>query len=119
MTRHFNNMFKNKRYLIAKAIALAIFPVILLILPSGIFDKGPDICLFTILSGYHCWGCGMTRGCMHLIHLDYLKAWQYNGMCFIVLPILCGLVLADFRKTMLRLMTFYKKQTETTELPSS
>ena len=63
------------------------------------FDSGPDICLFTRLSGYHCPGCGMTRACMHMIHFDFVGAWQYNKMSYIVFPILCGLLLDDFIKT--------------------
>ncbi len=83
----------------AKAIVLALFPITLLLLPATFFDKGRDICLFTILSGYKCWGCGITRACMHMIHLDFKTAEQYNKLVFIVLPILCGLLLAEFLRT--------------------
>lgn len=72
-------------------------------MPATAFDHGRDICLYTILTGDHCYGCGMTRACMHLIHLDFLQAWQYNKICYVVLPILCGLVIADYRKTILAL----------------
>jgi Protein of unknown function (DUF2752) len=93
---------KYKSFYMAKAIVLAIFPLVLLLLPADFFDRGPDVCVFTLLSGYHCWGCGITRGCMHLIHLQWQKAYDYNKLTFIVLPILCGLVVADFRKSILR-----------------
>lgn len=82
----------------AKAFVLAIFPIVLLCLPADFFDSGRDICLLTILSGYHCWGCGLTRACMHLIHLDLGIALTYNKMSFVVLPILCGLVFQEFFK---------------------
>jgi len=100
---------------LAKAIALAIFPLILLILPLDFFDRGQDICLFTKLSGYHCWGCGMTRACMHLIHLDWRQAEQYNSKCFIVLPILSGLLVVDFRKAILKYRAIKKVENELQE----
>ncbi len=82
-----------------KAIALVIFPLVLLILPATFFDTGNSLCLFTYLSGYSCPGCGMTRACMHLIHLEGAKALTYNKLSFIVLPILSGLLLKEFIDT--------------------
>jgi len=106
MLRNFKEKFYNKTFYIAKAIALAIFPIVLLVLPAAFFDQGPELCLFTRLSGYHCWGCGMTRGCMHLIHLDFASAWEYNGVSFVVLPILCCLLIVEFRNTIIRIKSF-------------
>jgi hypothetical protein len=96
----------------AKAFVLALFPLILILLPANAFDKGPDICLFTILSGYHCWGCGLTRACMHMIHLDFVTAEAYNRMVFIVLPMLCIMLAAEFVRTILRYRKLMKKQKE-------
>jgi hypothetical protein len=98
-TQRNSNKLKSKKYYIARAIVLAIFPIALLLMPTNMFDTGADICLITRLSGYHCPGCGMTRACMHMIHFDFAGAWQYNKLSFVVLPILCGLLLDDFIKT--------------------
>ena len=108
MTRRSNKIkiFNNKPFYIAKASALAIFPLVLLVLPANFFDKGPEMCLFTLLSGYHCWGCGMTRGCMHLIHLEFGKAWDYNKVCYVVLPIMCYLLIVEFVKTISQIRNF-------------
>ena len=35
-----------------------------------------------------CWGCGLTRGMMHLIHLDFVGAYNYNKLSFLILPLL-------------------------------
>lgn len=96
----------SKTFYIAKASALAIFPLVLLLLPVNTFDTGRDICLFTILSGYNCWGCGMTRACMHIIHLDLAGALAYNKLAFIALPILSGLVLKEFIDTVKKVRSF-------------
>lgn len=96
----------SKTFYIAKASALAIFPLVLLLLPVNTFDSGRDICLFTILSGYNCWGCGMTRACMHIIHLDLAGALAYNKLAFIALPILSVLVLKEFIDTIKKIRTY-------------
>lgn len=35
-----------------------------------------------------CYGCGMTRATMHLIHFDFQEAWIFNKLSFIALPLL-------------------------------
>lgn len=63
-------------------------PLTLLILPATFFDEGKSLCLSQILLGKSCPACGMTRGIMHLIHLNVEEAFAYNMMSFIVLPLL-------------------------------
>lgn len=83
-----------------KIFILVIFPFILLALPANTFDQGHyTICIFKLLSGTECFACGLTRACMHLIHLDFAKAAYYNKISFIVLPILCGLLVTEILKT--------------------
>lgn len=67
-------------------IAMIVFPLILILLPKTYFDHGPSLCIYTILTGTNCLGCGMTRACMRLIHLDFSDAWEYNKMSFIAFP---------------------------------
>ncbi len=81
---------KKKNRIISLGIiaALILLPIILFILPKTQFDNGPTMCLFTLITGSNCLGCGMTRACMRLIHLDFYGAWEYNKMSFIVFPAL-------------------------------
>lgn len=96
----------SKTFYIAKAIALAMFPLVLLLLPANFFDSGPEMCVFTLATGIHCPGCGMTRACMHLIHLDTVPALEYNKVSFVVLPILCVLLVRDFVQTIRRIRNY-------------
>lgn len=96
----------SKKFYIAKAFALAMFPLVLILLPANTFDSGPEMCLFTIATGIHCPGCGMTRACMHLIHLDTVPALEYNKVAFVVLPILCILLARDFLQTLKRIRRY-------------
>lgn len=75
------------------ALLLFIFitPIILLILPVDFFDTGVTICVSKLFTQKECYACGLTRGIMHLIHLDFETAYAYNMLSFIVFPLL-GLI---------------------------
>jgi len=75
----------------ALLIFLIITPFILLILPKDFFDNGSSLCVSKLLTEKECYACGITRGIMHLIHLDFEKAYEYNMLSFIVFPLL-GLI---------------------------
>ena len=60
---------------------------VLLYLPADFFDGGKSVCLSVVLFDQECYGCGMTRGVQHLLHLDLEEAWNYNKLAFIVLPL--------------------------------
>jgi uncharacterized protein DUF2752 len=75
-------------YRFSVMVFLAITPVILLLLPATFFDHGQSLCISQLLFHRACPACGMTRGCMHLIHLDFENAFAYNMMSFIVLPLM-------------------------------
>jgi hypothetical protein len=72
----------------AKLLLIVLTPIVLLILPAGFFDNGETICLSKLILGTECYACGITRGIMHLIHLDFEEAFAYNMLSFIVLPLL-------------------------------
>lgn len=95
-----SKIFKSKSFLTAKAIALAVLPLVLIVLPANYFDTGRSICLFTLLTDIECYGCGLTRACMHLIHFNFEKAASFNKISFVVFPILCFLYLQEFISTL-------------------
>ncbi len=71
-------------------------PFVLILLPSDIFDKGESICLSKMLAGMECYACGLTRATMHFVHFEFLKAWEFNKLSFIVIPMLFPLWLKSF-----------------------
>ena len=94
---------------IALLFFLVAVPFTLLILPANFFDNGKPICLSQILAGRECFGCGMTRGIMHLIHLELEEAFAYNMLSFIVLPLL-GLIWLQWFIKELKLYKLTKKK---------
>jgi hypothetical protein len=73
-----------------------IAPFVLILLPTDYFDKGNSICLSKMLANMECYACGLTKATMHFIHLDFDKAWSFNKLSFIVVPLLFPLWLKAF-----------------------
>lgn len=81
-----------------KIIFYLAFPVVLWLLPADFFDHGPELCLSQFLLHTKCYGCGVSRAMMHLLHGDIYGALAYNKLCLIVLPLLIMIWLQDLRK---------------------
>jgi len=102
-------LFDSPSWLKAKLVIMVCLPVALLALPANFFDEGPPLCLSILLLDQECYGCGMTRACQHLIHADIKAAWHFNALSVIVLPILAGLLVEEFLKTLRKLKTLSKR----------
>lgn len=48
-------------------------------------------CLFHLVTGWYCPGCGVTRMCLALLELDFKAAFYYNKAIVILLPFYCFL----------------------------
>ncbi|AJS60643.1 hypothetical protein UB51_21745 [Paenibacillus sp. IHBB 10380] len=44
-------------------------------------------CVFHELTGFYCPGCGITRVTLSLLGLDFVQAFRYNPLVFIILPL--------------------------------
>lgn len=71
-------------------------PFVLWMLPSNSFDKGESLCLSKNLAGMECYACGLTKATMHFVHFEFYKAWEFNKLSFIVVPLLFPLWLKAF-----------------------
>jgi hypothetical protein len=72
------------------AIGLAA-PVFFLAVPPRVVESGPTLCLWKLLLGWECPGCGMTRALSHLAHGSFALAWRHNKLVVVVFPLLCFL----------------------------
>lgn len=55
-------------------------------------------CLFTLIFGVHCWGCGMTHAVIALVKFQFEEAWNENPLVVVVLPLLTFVIVQDFLK---------------------
>ena len=51
-------------------------------------------CVFRVITGLECPGCGVSRMCLSLLRLDFGAAWSSNPAVMALLP-LGGVVFAD------------------------
>ena len=58
----------------------------LFFLPADFFDTGESMCLSVLFFDLECLGCGLTRGIMYLMHLEFQTAWELNKLSFVILP---------------------------------
>ena len=102
------------RVALSKATLLFVItvPIILFLLPLDFFDHGKPFCLSRLLFDMECYGCGLTRACKHLMHLDYERAFYYNISSFIVLPII-GILWIKWGIQECRFLATYSKATNT------
>ena len=47
-----------------------------------------SICLWKVLTGHECIGCGITRAFHALFHLQFQRAFEFNHGIIIVAPLL-------------------------------
>jgi hypothetical protein len=55
-------------------------------------------CLWNLLFGVRCPGCGLTTAFVALVRLDFLAAYESNALIFILLPLGWYLVAVDFSR---------------------
>lgn len=80
--------FSHEIFKIIFIIILLLGPLILFVLPSEYFDQGQSACFSVVFFDLECYGCGMTRAVMHLIHFEFFKALEYNKLVILVFPLL-------------------------------
>ena len=50
-------------------------------------------CLFHLVTGLNCPGCGVSRMLLSMMRLDFAAAFRYNAVLFCMLPALAALAL--------------------------
>ncbi len=53
-------------------------------------------CLFRLVTGYTCPGCGLSHAFAHLLKLEFTEAWEHNKLIYFVLPAGVFYLIKDF-----------------------
>ena len=85
MATHKEN-FKNA-LLICKLCVLFLLPFLLSMLSLDELEGKRSICLFKNLFGIECYGCGITKAVIAATQLDFIRAFNYNKLIVIVMPL--------------------------------
>jgi uncharacterized membrane protein len=81
---------------IAVALAVALMGTAALVVPDLLIRVAPP-CLISLLVEDECWGCGITRATVALLHGQFAVAWGLNKLVFFVLPMLMYLYIKHLR----------------------
>lgn len=80
----------NKKYSL-RCIGVGIILFAILYLLTVIFDC--SLCVLKNICGINCFGCGMTRAFICILHFDFLSATEYNTLS---VPMFIGIVIYMF-----------------------
>jgi hypothetical protein len=75
-------------FLVGKIGIMLFIPIALFLIPINYLDNAPTICLIKNISGYECFGCGMTHAIISTFNGHFEKAFLYNWKIIIILPLL-------------------------------
>jgi len=84
-----------------KAAVLAIVPIVWASVPISFLERAPQVCLLRRM-GLYCWGCGMMRAIASVLRGDWTRAWDYNHLSLIVVPLLTYLWFKELRRSLPR-----------------
>jgi len=78
----------NRHFRILKIAVILLIPAVLFIIPFDWISEQNSVCLFKNITGHECFGCGMTRAVLSVIHFRFEDAIHYNKIVTIVFPLL-------------------------------
>jgi len=76
---------------------VAVYLLLLSLLPPERVEQGPTVCLFQAVFGVHCLGCGMTRAISMALHGRFGEAAAFNQLVFPALFFLLLVLVWDIR----------------------
>lgn len=81
-----------------KLIKMIIAVIVISMIAGGFLFHVLKIgCPFVYFGGIPCMGCGMTRACWSLLHMEWLAAWQYHPLCYALPFMVLVLILVKWK----------------------
>lgn len=87
--------FGNRR--IASVVLLALAPVLVFCVDYHATDQDLSFCLFKLVTGHRCYGCGLLRGLSAVLHGDPVAAWRLNRVNAVTIPLLGYLYVKELK----------------------
>jgi hypothetical protein len=55
-------------------------------------------CFFSYVFDIHCPGCGLTRAFIEILRFNFISAWIYNPLIYIIIPSVFYYILKDYSR---------------------
>ena len=78
-------------------IAISYFLLSILLKMHGIVDITIP-CFFSYVFDLHCPGCGLTRAFIEILRFNFISAWIYNPLIYIIIPSVSYYILKDYSR---------------------
>lgn len=82
----------------SRVAMLLLAPVLVFCVDYHAGDKDFSFCLFKLLTGHRCYGCGLLRGLSAVLHLDPGAAVRLNPLNAVTIPVLGYLYIKSLLK---------------------
>lgn len=77
-----------KRIAVIAAAAVFAAAALLYLYFTGEGDGAGIPCMFHQITGFYCSGCGASRALRSILHLDFYRAFRYNAIFTLALPLI-------------------------------
>jgi hypothetical protein len=76
------------RWSLGKVVLYLLLPCLFWLVPPTFLEAHPIPCVYRVLFGVRCPGCGMSRAISCATHGRFRDAWRYNHFVVLILPLL-------------------------------
>ncbi len=87
-------MSKRLIFLICRFVFYALIILSFMVIPVS-FVEQRSICLINFIFGIKCFTCGVTRGVSNFFHGNFLRAWEFNPLTYIVIALFFTVFVSD------------------------
>jgi len=88
----------------SRALLLTLAPLLVLCVDYHAGGQDFSFCIFKMLTGHPCYGCGTLRGLSAVLHGHPWEAVRLNPLNALTIPLLAWLYLAEWRRVLHRPM---------------
>lgn len=78
----------SRQFRILELTGIFLIPVLFFVVPLDWVKEQHSVCLFKMVTGNECIGCGMTRAVLSVFHFRFEDAIMFNKLVIIVFPLL-------------------------------
>jgi len=84
---------------IGKLCVLFLLPFLPFMFSLDELEAKQSVCLFKNLFGIECYGCGITKAIIASVQLDFIRAFNYNKLIVVVMPLILYLWVKEIIKS--------------------